>query len=677
MNDGSLGSEAVVTLRSQQDVVVEALRRLTAPAYGDGISAPTENPVPAIEVAEAVFTQGDADIPHPDGLSALWIFWGQFLDHDMDLTPEQEGEDAEFIKFEGEGAPFNVVRSEEYTGPGHDFVREQPNVITPLIDASNVYGSDSFRTLLLRAFEGGRMQSRPGPDGVDLLPDERELFIPFLDDIAADYAPSGEGFAAGDIRVQENPGLTSVHTLWLNEHNYWADRLAAEHPDWTDDELFASARAIVEVLIQQITYEEFLPHLIGADALGAYDGFDPDVDPQVSTEFSTAAYRFGHTAIPETFRFLDEGGLAASAEMALFEAFETDAVLLERGTSDLLRGVLETPAQAIDTKVVDSLNFLLFTPDGGLTGFSLPERNMLRGRDHGIDGYLSVRAQILGDVDAEALAGSTDFSVITADPAVQAELASVYPTLGDVDLWVGGLAEDKAPGAGIGPTVQAILAEQFAASRDGDPAFYLAREWANPALESEVRATLLSDVLARSGGVAHVQRDAFLASDRLGGTDGDDLIKGTEGADLLIGFAGADYLKGKDGADDLFGDEGADMVRGGTGSDGLSGGAGADKLMGEDGDDRIAGGPGHDLLVGGEGADIFVFDAADDGMDMVMGFDGAEDGIELRGFGAGTAVVEITHDAAMSTLSVDGVAVVQIWGAGHWSLDEAEITLIG
>jgi len=105
-------------------------------------------------------------------------------------------------------------------------------------------------------------------------------------------------------------------------------------------------------------------------------------------------------------------------------------------------------SQKIDTKVVDSLNFLLFTEDGGLTGFSLPERNILRGRDHGIDTYLEVRARVVGDVDAAALAGSADFSVITSDSAVQAQLAAVYPTVGEVDLWVGEAAPEKSPDDG-------------------------------------------------------------------------------------------------------------------------------------------------------------------------------------------------------------------------------------
>ena len=39
-------------------------------------------------------------------------------------------------------------------------------------------------------------------------------------------------------------GLALLHTLFTREHNAICDRLAAEHSDWTDDELFAQARLI-------------------------------------------------------------------------------------------------------------------------------------------------------------------------------------------------------------------------------------------------------------------------------------------------------------------------------------------------------------------------------------------------------------------------------------------------
>jgi peroxidase len=80
-------------------------------------------------------------------------------------------------------------------------------------------------------------------------------------------------FAAGDARVAENFALTSLHTLFVREHNYQVDKLHKQHPGWGGDRLYDSARAIVTAEIENITYREFLPHLLGSEAVAPYRGY--------------------------------------------------------------------------------------------------------------------------------------------------------------------------------------------------------------------------------------------------------------------------------------------------------------------------------------------------------------------------------------------------------------------
>src|SRR5260221_13769217 len=105
--------------------------------------------------------------------------------------------------------------------------------------------------------------------------------------------PQSGMFLAGDVRADENPDLTSLQILFVREHNYQVDRLHELHPNWSGDQLYQNARAIVTAEIEHITYDEFLPHLLGAGAIDPYTGYDSTVDPRITEEFAGAAYRFG------------------------------------------------------------------------------------------------------------------------------------------------------------------------------------------------------------------------------------------------------------------------------------------------------------------------------------------------------------------------------------------------
>jgi len=75
-----------------------------------------------------------------------------------------------------------------------------------------------------------------------------------------------------------------MHTVWFREHNRIATELLQDNPYWDGDTVFHEARKIVGAVMQRITYENWLPKVLGPagmEKLGVYKGYDPNVDTRV------------------------------------------------------------------------------------------------------------------------------------------------------------------------------------------------------------------------------------------------------------------------------------------------------------------------------------------------------------------------------------------------------------
>ena len=60
----------------------------------------------------------------------------------------------------------------------------------------------------------------------------------------------------------------------------------------SDEEAFQHARKMIIAQLQSITYNEYLPAILGPDnGIRNYTGYKEDVDAGISTEFSTVAFR--------------------------------------------------------------------------------------------------------------------------------------------------------------------------------------------------------------------------------------------------------------------------------------------------------------------------------------------------------------------------------------------------
>jgi peroxidase len=116
-------------------------------------------------------------------------------------------------------------------------------------------------------------------------------------------------FDAGDTRANEQIQLATLHTIFVREHNRLAKELSYINPHWNDERLFQEARKIVAAQIQHISYNEFLPLVIGKEKIYEYGlnlappgeyyhGYDPKINSGVRVEFQAAAFRYGHSLVP-------------------------------------------------------------------------------------------------------------------------------------------------------------------------------------------------------------------------------------------------------------------------------------------------------------------------------------------------------------------------------------------
>ena len=372
----------------------QLVRRYTETEYGDGIASPAGSDRPGARFISNAVSSQETPIPNDRNLTDMIWQWGQFITHDIDLTPA--GDEESFPIPVPAGDPFfdplgtgtksiDFSRSifDPETGSGSDNPRQQINVITSYIDASNVYGSDTERAGALRTLENGKLKTSTG----NLLPFNTEGF----ENAPSDAIPTF--FLAGDIRANEQLGLTALHTLFLREHNRLADEIFTENPDLSDEEVYQLARRTVGAQLQHITYYEFLPALLGRN-FPRSRGYDPAVKASTSNVFSTVAFR-GHSMISnELLRLDNEGDVIPQGNLTLHDAFFNPSELASGGGIDpLLKGLSTQLMQEVDTQAVDGLRNILFGPPGS-PGMDIIAFDIQRGRDHGLPRLQSIAPRL-------------------------------------------------------------------------------------------------------------------------------------------------------------------------------------------------------------------------------------------------------------------------------------------
>jgi len=435
------------------------------------------------------------------------LFWtfGQFIDHDVGLTPvtkiankKQPGL-SKNSRSSDEELPITVPKDDYYFKEQNEMEFERTSVFkdpkrglhenqhSSFVDLGQVYGVDYLRARALRSFSGGKLKVSDGD-----YPPYNKLSGPGALRAKVDNAPdAGDNlFAVGDIRGNEQTLLLAMHIIWLREHNLVCDELAAVFPKWDDERLYQTARAIVIAEYQSIVYEEWLPLLLGEGVVSASDYvYDANVDPSLHAVFSTIAFRFGHTMVGSYLWKLGSGP-RDTAELELVplrNVFFKPELVEDYGIDVFVRGAAWHISKEVDAKVVDELRNFLFTEHENEGHLDLVSLNIQRGRDMGMPNFNALRVLV-------GLPSYESFYDFIEDEHLAAASNRVYEyDVHQCDAFYGGLAEKPYPGSILGETLFVIIKDQFTRLRDGDRFFYTGLKWDVKIVERYPR---INDIMA-------------------------------------------------------------------------------------------------------------------------------------------------------------------------------------
>jgi peroxidase len=498
--------------------------RLQNPDYADGISTPrvaiSGNPLPSARLVSTTLVGLLVRLAPP--WTHLLMQFGQFLDHDLTRTPQTvisgtcctdassgassypsaavdpqcfpiqiPSTDPFYSQF-AQGC-MEFKRSIPGTRPGCALgPRIQINQVSSFIDGNQIYGSTSAQEIALRQMQNGLLSVT-----VPYASNPKYSLLPAdpTNTACIDGTSTSPCFNAGDNRANIQIGLQAITTTFVRHHNNIAQQLQLINPGWNDETLYQETRAIVAAQLQHITYNEWLPVLLGfattgangaansTDALivaqlqqalqplqsGRFNGYDITVNPQIGIEFATAALRVGHTMVVGTFDRMNSNLQVQGTETVRNTFFQCSHMYQNNAADQMMIGLAQDKGKIVENNVAADLSEFLFLNPGASFGMDLVSLNVQRGRDHGLPGYMTFR-RLCGLPSATSFQQMQNLSILPAQ--VITLMATIYESVEDIDLFVAGISEARLTGAIIGPTFACIIGEQFARLRRSDRFWY-------------------------------------------------------------------------------------------------------------------------------------------------------------------------------------------------------------
>jgi len=367
------------------------------------------------------------------------------------------------------------------------------NSVTGCMDASMVYSSLDSRTesLCKNAYPYLKMD-KDGCCTEDICPVSMGNPLNF---------PKYELFAFGDTRGNENPGLQSIHIMWAYRHNQWVDYYKKTSKKMTKGRLFEKARARIIAEMQHVS-KLYLGGLIGyvpkyvQGKNHLYDGV------KIFAEFSHGINRIQHAQLHGDMELRDAKTNKLLDTKSLMQLYFNIKWIREHGAGDVINGMLHRKCLSVELAMSKELN-----GNFGPHGPNLALLDCERGREAGFDNYKYIRKLLFGE-------RVNSLDDVTSNKANKKILKKVYGKdgIGNVDLYVGGLAETHAKGAQVGKTFRAIFEAQLNQLMYGDKNWYENKHTKSPLSKKEIeeiKKLSIADILLESTNIKCVPKDAL------------------------------------------------------------------------------------------------------------------------------------------------------------------------
>jgi len=544
--------------------------------YEDDIAVPRVGPNPRT-VSNRVMATGTTK-KNLHQVNILETIYAQFKNHDLERNLLLQGSTPETtvqIPLLPGDALYNASASNNYilvslsngtvsSGTGQF---EVYNGATSWSDLSQIYGPTPEIASALRLFSDGKLKTSNYV--IQLNPFVSIPFFNLLPSQAITNLTSNTVLlggpsntpTAGDDRASENIGLFIINVLYFREHNRIATALKAARvfrqadgtdinittisdPVQLDELLFQEAKRRLIAQDQKIFFKDYVSVVLRSP-LKKYNGYKESRGSETPIEFSTGAFRYGHSSIGSyklrnsttnciytytipagTFGpfpvvsselpFAGQLGGFFSPQFALFTA---------GGLENVLAGMLSEKAELADALFADPVRTIRFAGSIG-AGIDLATFDIVRGRLNGLANYHNLRKRFYGKDDEVAsqkniyaLPGCQGnknaaidpiecFLYITSNLSAASTLRELYGKVNRLDGLVGLLSEDLEDDQLLPRTLRGIIAEWYTDLRDSDR-FYYENGQFSPEELLEIEARTLSDIIRDNTSLKNIQDSAF------------------------------------------------------------------------------------------------------------------------------------------------------------------------